>query len=81
MNIYYLQVTKEVSRYDEATSMVVVAKSHQGARKIASQNHGDEGPGVWLNWRESVVMSLGELYPPRERFFSTGLVCRDYRGG
>lgn len=40
-------------RYDEATDMVVIARTSQEARKVAASAARDEGPEVWLNGRRS----------------------------
>lgn len=35
--------------YDKAFGFIILAKSEDEARKIASENCGDEGPDAWLS--------------------------------
>ena len=48
MHLYVLERLKS-GGYDEAMGFVVRAPNVRAARKIASENAGDEGAEVWLN--------------------------------
>lgn len=49
MNIYLLNPVKDWEPwYDKIFGFVVVAENEKNARKLASMQCGDEGPGVWL---------------------------------
>lgn len=39
--------------HDEASGMVVRARTHQRARELASMSAKDEGPAVWIDMRYS----------------------------
>lgn len=39
--------------YDQATDIVVIARSSTRARELAATKCGDEGPGPWLHGRRS----------------------------
>ena len=61
--------------YDEADAMVVAAETAQDARRVASENAGDEGSATWLAASLSVVR---ELKPGGVK---AGLILRSYNAG
>lgn len=56
--------------YDKAFGFVVSAKDETSARKVASENAGDEGAGAWLDKKAS---SCKELKPRKAE-----VVLRDF---
>src|SRR5689334_248776 len=59
MNIWHLTREWEHYHYDEVAEWVIVAETEQDARRMASDDPGDEGPGFWLDSRESTAVVVG----------------------
>lgn len=57
--------------YDKAFKFVVRAPSQAEARRLAANNCGDEGPGVWLDSRATRCDRL-------KRKGEVEIVCRDF---
>jgi len=63
MRIWILRPIKEddgawVPWYDKAFGFVVCAKDIEEARKIASDDHGDEGREAWMDPKQSTCIEL-----------------------
>lgn len=72
MKLYVLNYPK--ASYDENGGFVIRASSSLSARKIASQNHSDEGAEVWLDKTKttcSQILEEGELE----------IILTDFRAG
>ena len=63
--------------HDEACGFVVIAKDAREARRVASDDCGDEGPDLWLKARRSTCLEL----TPRSTGGRSEVVLRDYNAG
>jgi hypothetical protein len=54
MPLYLIERTDDIC-FDEMVRQLVRAKSQKEARKLASENIGDEGVGVWLDKSRSTI--------------------------
>ncbi len=76
MKLYLLQNPDHDDRkHDIACGFVIRAKSPKEARKIASQQCGDEGPGTWLDPEMSSCLRI-----PVESVHSE-VILRDFNAG
>ncbi len=64
MNLYILKPVEHwVPWYDKCFGVIVRADTERKARELASEQHGDEGPEVWLNSEKTTceyLMAEGE---------------------
>jgi len=67
----------EGAYYEEARSMIVIAKSHRAARMIAAEAAADEGKQFWLTVAVSTCKIVGHAVPGAK----PGLLVRDVRNG
>lgn len=58
LNIYHL-ARKGVTYYDEASAFVIIAASPDEARRMASDDAGDEGAYTWVDPADSSCESIG----------------------
>lgn len=65
MKLYLLRPVKPWEPgYDKAAGFIVRAKTARQARDLASNDAGDEGPGVWLNPKDTtceIVTAAGAI--------------------
>lgn len=54
MPLYLIERKNDIG-WDEMISQLIRAKSQKEARKLASENTGDEGAGVWLDKSRSTI--------------------------
>ena len=71
MKLWILEA-KEAGGYDCAVGFVVGATDALSARRMAAEQHGDEGAGTWLSPWESTCYEL----TPKE-----GVILRDFKNG
>lgn len=63
--------------YDHARSMVVAAVEPAQARRLASEECGDEGKAPWLDAKAATLRRIGVAGPG----VRAGVVLRDYNEG
>lgn len=76
LNIYHL-ARKGVTYYDEVSAFVVIAASSDEARRMASDDAGDEGAYTWVDPADSscevIGTTLADAVPgPVARSFHAG---------
>lgn len=76
LNIYHL-ARKGVTRYDEASAFVVIAASQDEARRMASDDAGDEGAYTWVDPADSSCEVIGTALPDAV----PGPVVRSFHAG
>ena len=74
LRLYALDRSTTTSGYDEAFGFVVRAISAREARRLASEQAGDEGADAWLDSKKSTCEIL------RDRG-KVGVIIRDFNAG
>lgn len=74
MKLYLITRNSDGPKWDVCEGFVIRASSPSQARKIAAENHGDEGSKTWLN---SDCSTLHEL----KLEGNEGVILRDYCNG
>jgi hypothetical protein len=77
MNLYLIERPQKAVNFDEVAGMVVAANSPRGARKLASQERGDEKAICWLSPKYCKVSLLAD----RSKIRSPGVVLVDFQAG
>lgn len=77
-NVYHLYATEAAeTTYDCADAFIVIAKTAQEARKLASKQPGDEGAAVWTDAKLSRCSKIG--YAANNS--KSRIVLRDFHAG
>ncbi len=74
MALFYLENQELDDSYDVAVAFVIRAEDEAEARKIASQDAGDEGSSLWLDPRRSSCAILSDKGESK-------VICRDFKSG
>lgn len=76
LNIYHL-ARKGVTYYDEASAFVIIAASPDEARRMASDDAGDEGAYTWVDPVDSSCEVIGTALPDAV----PGSIIRSFHAG
>jgi len=76
LKIFHLR-RKGVTRYDEVSDFVVIAASQDEARRMASDDAGDEGAYTWVDPADSSCEVIGTALPDAV----PGPVVRSFHAG
>lgn len=76
LNIYHL-ARLGVTHYDEVSDFVVIAASQDEARRMASDDAGDEGAYTWVDPADSSCVAIGTALPDAV----PGPVVRSFHAG
>lgn len=76
LNIYHL-ARLGVTHYDEVSAFVIIAASQDEARRMASDDAGDEGAYTWVDPADSSCEVLGTALPEAV----PGPVVRSFHAG
>mgnify|MGYP000305285020 CR=1 FL=1 len=63
--------------YDTMKSAVIAARSHIDARKLASQNAGDEGGDAWMDGAKSTCRRIAK----QSIYHEPSVIARDFTAG
>jgi hypothetical protein len=79
LGVYLIKRDREKASYDEAWGFVVAAIDEEAARTMIadSERHGDEGPGPWLDSRQSAAVMVGRTLPGDK----PQIILRDFHAG
>jgi len=76
MNIYLLENPNTSREYDVVVGFVIAAPHWSAARKMASEEAGNEGPKIWMNITKTNCRRIGTANDPT----AEGIVLRSLGG-